>query len=67
MRSSCRPPLERGPRREPWNGSIFARRLRPEVPRGTLIFAMPFFTSGLRPVIFAISSASGSSPQHSSP
>src|SRR5438309_7823336 len=30
-------------------------------PRGTLTFAMPFFTSGLRPVIFAISSASGSS------
>src|SRR2546425_9346890 len=34
----------------------------PRSPRGTLIFAMPFFTSGLRPVIFAISSASGSSP-----
>src|SRR5947208_4662611 len=33
----------------------------PRSPRGTLIFAMPFLTSGLRPVIFAISSASGSS------
>src|SRR5205814_4960022 len=46
----------------PWNGCIFAPSMTaPRSPRGTLTFAMPFFTSGLRPVIFAISSASGSS------
>src|SRR2546422_9353443 len=46
----------------PWNGCIFAPSMTaPRSPRGTLIFAMPFFTSGLRPVIFAISSASSSS------
>src|SRR5205809_211420 len=46
----------------PWNGCIFAPSMTAaRSPRGTLIFAMPFFTSGLRPVIFAISSASGSS------
>src|SRR5213595_3172172 len=46
----------------PWNGCIFAPSMTAaRSPRGTLTFAMPFFTSGLRPVIFAISSASGSS------
>src|SRR2546427_426618 len=45
----------------PWNGCIFAPSMTASrSPRGTLTFAMPFFTSGLRPVIFAISSASGS-------
>src|SRR5438034_11510965 len=46
----------------PWNGCILAPSMTASrSPRGTLTFAMPFFTSGLRPVIFAISAASGSS------
>src|SRR5262245_31964499 len=46
----------------PWNGCILTPSMTAaRSPRGTLTFAMPFFTSGLTPVIFAISSASGSS------
>src|SRR5262245_41275118 len=45
----------------PWNGCISAPSLTiPRSPRGTLTFAMPFFTSGVRPVILAMSAASGS-------
>src|SRR5262245_36241220 len=45
----------------PWNGCISAPSMTiPRSPRGTLTFAMPFFTSGVRPVILAMSAASGS-------
>src|SRR5689334_9887888 len=45
----------------PWNGCIVtSSTTAPRSPRGTLIFATPFFTSGFMPVIFAMRSASGS-------